>query len=213
MGKLRGIRFAALIGIAALGHGVTPAWSCVTFGNGDCSNGAPAFGGSKWANTDPATGQSTGSIAWGTGAVITWSFMDPSVGVGGNPNLSNFAGANQLGTNSSLDIENNINATNGANAFQTAVASAFDVWSAAANVKFVEVADDGALAGNAASSGSAHPAPDIRIGAFAFNNSDGSPDAFTGGVGFGPPGNVISFPDPLSGVILLNTRNNFEIDP
>src|SRR6185436_16613524 len=97
--------------------------------------------------------------AWNTGATITWSFMDPGVGPGSNPNLSFLSGNNQLGSGSGTDIRALIDTTNGVGAFDAAVARAFATWSAAANVKFQRVADTGA----AAAENNGNTPVDIRI--------------------------------------------------
>lgn len=150
-----------------------------TFGSGGS--------GSKW--DDPT---------WGTGATITWSFMDPGVALGPKAPGA-WSGTNSLGTGNATDIRKIIDDANGAGAFDMAVDRAFSTWAAAANLVFVQVADQGGDFGEAVS-------PDIRIGAFDFND-------FAGGAGFGPPGDDLNFPDSLAGDLALNDSNLFAIDP
>jgi len=144
--------------------------------------------GSKWDNPQ-----------FGTGAVVTWSFMSPSVPLSSNPALASWSGTNSLGTGNADDIRAKIDAVHGAGAFHAAVRRALATWSAAANVQFVEVADSGAAMAGATT-------PDIRIGAFHFAVGD-----FAGGAGFGPPGDDLNFPDALAGDLALNDRNRFVV--
>jgi Matrixin len=149
--------------------------------------------GSKWDNP-----------TFGTGAVVTWSFVNPGLALGTNSNLSFLSGTNSLGTGSLTDIRRiiDIDQGNGIGAFDAAVQRALNTWSAAANIQFIEIADSGAAFGDFALNSSQ---PDIRIGAYTFSS------AFSGGAGFGPPGNDLFFPDPLAGDLALNDINNFVI--
>jgi Matrixin len=102
------------------------------------------------------------------------------------------------GTSSIGALRSSIDSAYGSGAFNAAVQRAFNTWTTAANLKFVQVADNGAaFAGTTAI--------DIRIGAYAFNGG------FEGGVGYGPPGNDLFFPDPLAGDIAFAANNNFQI--
>ena len=157
-----------------------PGQACSVYGQG---------WGSKW--DDPV---------WPNSAIITWSFMTPGVGLGPLAPPA-WSGTNTLGSGGASDLRVIIDATHGAGAFDAAVQRAFDTWSAAANIQFVKVADQG---GDFATV----TYPDIRIGAFSFGVGDNA-----GAAGFGPPGNDISFPDPLSGDMAFNDLNNFNIDP
>jgi hypothetical protein len=158
----------------------TDIWSFNTFGQNNF--------GSKW--DDPQ---------FGTGAIVTWSFMTPGVALSNNPALSAWSGTNSLGTGNSDDIRTKIDSVLGAGAFNAAVRRALATWAAAANIQFVEVADSGSpMAGSTT--------PDIRIGAFHF-----APGDFAGAAGFGPPGNDNSFPDALAGDLALNDLNRFVI--
>ncbi len=146
-----------------------------------------------------------GSPTVGTGAVVTWGFVpdgtavdpllriDPvgspdDVGVVGTSNLSQLRGL--------------IDTNHGLGAFDAAIRSAFDTWSAVADVQFVEVTDPGTTLGQQGST-----TPNIRIAAF-----DPLPGHFfegTGAIGFGPPG----FPNPVddfpeSGDVFFNLRGN-----
>jgi Matrixin len=158
----------------------TNVWSFNTFGQNNF--------GSKWD-----------APQFGTGAVVTWSFMTPGVALSNNPALSAWSGTNSLGTGNSDDIRKKIDTVFGTGAFDAAVHRAFATWAAAANLQFVEVADSGApMAGSTT--------PDIRIGTFHF-----APGDFAGAAGFGPPGNDNSFPDALAGDLALNDLNRFVI--
>jgi hypothetical protein len=145
--------------------------------------------GSKWDNP-----------VWPIGATITWSFMTPGVGLGPSA-PSSWSGTNSLGSGGPTDLRVKMDAIYGVGAFNAAVQRAFNTWAAAANITFVKVADQGGNFGTVT-------APDIRIGAFSFGAGD-----YSGAAGFGPPGNDVSFPDPLSGDIAFNSLNNFSIDP
>jgi hypothetical protein len=145
--------------------------------------------GSKW--DDPV---------WPSGATITWSFMTPGVGLGPQAPGS-WSGSNTLGSGGPADIRAAIDAVYGAGAFDDAVRRAFETWAVAVNIQFIQVADQGGDFGTVTY-------PDIRIGAFSFGPGD-----FSGGAGFGPPGDDLHYPDALSGDIALNDQNHFNIDP
>jgi hypothetical protein len=91
----------------------------------------------------------------------------------------------------------------GAGAFDGAIEDALDTWELVAGVTFVgPVADSGLAVGSAGAT-----SPDIRIGAFA--PSGVCCFDFVAGVGFGPPGDDLNFPDPLAGDVLLNLAQPF----
>jgi hypothetical protein len=135
------------------------------------------------------TPQKWGDLSWGTGATITWSFMDEGVG----SNLAGYTGTNTLG-----QLRTQIDTSFGAGAFDAVVNNVFATWSAAADIHFVQVADSGAAFNGSAT-------PDIRIGAFAFD------DPCCGAAGYGPPGST--FADPLAGDLVLNNLAGFTIYP
>ncbi len=151
-----------------------------TFGSGS---------GSKW--DDPT---------WGTGATIYWSFMTAGVGLGTSA-PSGWSGTNSLGSGAANDIRVIIDGNYGVGSFDAALQRAFDTWSAAADLTFVQVADLGGDFGT-------DTTPDIRVGAFSFGVGD-----FAGAAGFGPPGDDLNFPDALAGDLVFNDLNNFAIDP
>lgn len=99
-----------------------------------------------------------GSPVFGTGATVTWSLIPTGTACDGGT-CTAFADAMPSG-------------------WQTAVASAFSMWSSVANLTFVQVADDGNPFNGPTSSG------DIRIGLEAFDGPGG-----TLAHGFYPPNN------------------------
>ncbi len=132
----------------------------------------------------------------GTGARVTWSVIAD----GARVDTGHYHDGTLTGTSSIGALRSSIDQTYGGGSFDAAVQRAFNTWAAAANVKFAQVADNGApFAGTTAI--------DIRIGAYAFSAG------FEGGVGYGPPGNDINFPDPLAGDIAFAANNNFQIAP
>jgi hypothetical protein len=145
--------------------------------------------GSKW--DDPN---------FGTGAIVYWSFVTPGAGLSSAPEISFLSGTNTLGGGDpDWDIRYKMDAQFGAGAFDAAVQRAFDTWSRAANLRFVQVTDSGApFAGSTT--------PDIRIAAYHFPEND-----FGAGAAWGPPGDDLQFPDALSGDLVLNDRNRFTI--
>lgn len=145
--------------------------------------------GSKWDNP-----------VWPDSAVVTWSYMTPGVGLGPQAPAA-WSGTNTLGSGGADDLRVIIDNAHGAGAFDAAVQRALDTWEGAANIQFVQVADQGGDFGTAT-------APDIRIGAFSFGAGDPA-----GAAGFGPPGDDINFPDALAGDIAFNDDNHFNIDP
>jgi hypothetical protein len=155
-------------------------------------SGYDTFGdgyGSKW--DDPQ---------FGTGAVVTWSYLTPGVGLAGNPAIAHLSGSNTLGGGDpAWDIRSKIDTQFGSGAFDAAVQRALATWAAAADLGFVQVADPGAsFAGSTT--------PDLRIGAFHFPEGD-----LAGGAAWGPPGDDLQFPDALAGDLALNDRNRFTI--
>jgi hypothetical protein len=99
-----------------------------------------------------------GSPIIGTGATVTYSFMDNGVSCGGESDCATLPGD---GLNTS------ILSGMGAGGV-TAITAAFDAWSAVADISFSLVADDGAAYDTATSSG------DIRIGMHYFDGSGGT---------------------------------------
>lgn len=154
----------------------------VTFGAG--------FG-SKW--DDPVHG---------TPATVTWGYMLDGTTIDPGVPLA----AEVVGGSDVTQLRADYDATHGAGAFDAAIQAAFDTWSAVADITFVgPVADSGLPSGSAGAT-----APDIRIG--AFEPVPASPFDFLGGVGFGPPGDDLNFPDPLAGDVMFNLAATF-IDP
>jgi hypothetical protein len=88
-----------------------------------------------------------GPPVFGTGATVTWSLM-PTGPACDSGNCTAFADAMPAG-------------------WQSAVTSAFNMWSSVANLNFIQVPDDGAAFNAPTSSG------DIRIGLHAFDGPGG----------------------------------------
>ena len=123
------------------------------------------------------------------GGTITWSFIPD-----GTPIDPSFTDANFSGTSSLTNIMNSL----GYNDALAAIQRAFDKWSAVSNISFQQVSDSG-VAFNSPSAVTPNTGQ-IRIGAYAINGS-------VGAVGWsGWP-----FGDTLSGDILLNSSNLFQI--
>lgn len=145
---------------------------------------------SKWGDTTA-----------GTGAIITWGYMldgtvvDPSFRIDPytHPDISGVIGGSNISA-----LRNVIDTNHGAGAFDAAIQRAFDTWSAAANVTFVQVTDSGLPVDSPNAI-----YPNIRIGAFAPD-----PDhwfQFAGAIGYGPPGFITPENQfPLSGDIFFN---------
>jgi hypothetical protein len=147
--------------------------------------------GSKWDAPD-----------FGTGAVVTWSFVTPGTALSSHPAIAHLSGTNTLGSGDpDWDIRTKIDAEFGAGAFDAAVQRALDTWARVADLSFVQMADSGApFAGGTT--------PDIRIAAYHFPEND-----LGAGAAWGPPGDDLQFPDALSGDLVLNDRNRFTIAP
>lgn len=126
------------------------------------------------------------------GGTITWSIMPDGTTI--DPS---FPDANFSGTSSLNSIMNSLGHAQAV----AAIERAFDHWSAAANIYFVQVADSGAPLNE----GSAYPPATglIRFGAFPIANFGG------GAVGYAPHPNGFS---SLEGDVLLNANNTFFFD-
>ena len=135
-------------------------------------------------------------------AVISWGFMPDGTTV--DPAF--FIADELVGGSDVTQLRADYDTAHGAGAFDAALARAFATWELVAGVSFVgPVADPGLPVGSPGAT-----TPDIRVGAFEpvpFSGFD-----FVAGVGFGPPGDDLNFPDPLAGDILLNLAANF-IEP
>ncbi|MDJ0789645.1 MAG: hypothetical protein QNK05_22855 [Myxococcota bacterium] len=152
----------------------------VTFGNG--------FG-SKW--DDPVHGN---------GAVVTWGFVPDGTTVdpGILPFSTEVSGGSQISA-----LRASYDADFGTGAFDAAIERAMATWEAAADIEFVgPVADAGLPIGSVGATD-----PDIRIAAFV--PVAGSGFQFVGGVGFGPPGDDLNFPDALAGDVSFNLTAGF----
>jgi hypothetical protein len=152
--------------------------SYVTFGNG---------WGSKWDNP-----------VHGYPATITWGFMPDGTTIDPARDIA----AEVVGGSDITQMKSTYEAAYGAGSYLTAIQNALAAWEAACNVKFVGPIDDPNPGSPLPSGGAGAITPDIRIG--AFNPVPGSGFNFVGGVGFGPPGDDINFPDPFAGDIMFN---------
>ncbi|WP_066341054.1 matrixin family metalloprotease [Azohydromonas lata] len=121
-----------------------------------------------------------GSPEYGTGATVTWSVMG-----GGVSCEAAFLGCSTTALGAFLP-----------GGFLTEIRSAFDAWSKVANIKFVQVADDGAAFNAATRSG------DIRIGAHFVDGSAG-----TLAYSYFPPVNGLS----AAGDIFMDTAERWKI--
>jgi hypothetical protein len=138
----------------------------------------------KWGSNDLGT----------PGGVITWSLIPD--GTAFDPLV---AGFNWSGTS---DLASVYAQVGGQAAALDAIQAAFDAWSSAADIQFVQVEESGSLALGAATAGTA-VVGQIRIGAFAF-----APGDFTGAVGYAPPPNGGT---TLEGDVIFNINNRFGI--
>ena len=140
------------------------------------------------------------ALKWGAsnqlgtpGGIVTWSLMPDGTAL--DPLV---AGFNWSGTSNLASVYAQVG---GQAATLTAIRSAFNAWSAVADIQFVQVDESGVLPFGAAVPGAA-VVGHIRIGAFAF-----APGNFTGAVGYAPPpnggttleGDVYGVPEPASG--------------
>jgi hypothetical protein len=109
---------------------------------------------SMFSNAYVADGRKWGDPTLGTGAIISWSFMDTGVSCNGTYepagcSITSLADFMPLG-------------------FENEITRAFDAWSSVADLTFVEVADSGEAFGVPGASG------DIRIGGHEFDGSSGT---------------------------------------
>ena len=141
------------------------------------------------------------ALKWGVsnqlgtpGGIVTWSLMPDGTALD-----SLVAGFNWNGTSNLASVYAQVG---GQAATLTAIRSAFNAWSAVANIQFVQVDESGVLPFGAAVPGAA-VVGHIRIGAFAF-----APGDFTGAVGYAPPPNGGT---TLEGDVIFNINNRFGI--
>lgn len=99
----------------------------------------------------PTTPGKWGPAAYGTGATVTWSLMPTGTSCAGE-----FAGCSVTALAGFMPV-----------GYLTQIQNAFSAWSAAANISFLEVADDGAAVGAPTSSGN------IRLGGHVFDGVGG----------------------------------------
>ncbi len=172
-----------------------PLWAFVHFGQG--------FG-SKWDNPLP-----------GTPALVTWGFVPDGTDVHASFDIDGgFEPGNGVsGTSNITALRTSIDSTFGSGAFDAAILSAFDTWSAATGgrLTFQQIADPGTFSIADPGATSVNNYPDIRISAFMpdVGHSFGN----VGAVGFGPPGDDLNFPDALAGDIIFNLSAGFTIAP
>lgn len=135
----------------------------------------------------------------GTPAVVTWGFMLPGTTVDPGFDIA----SEVMGGSDIAQLRSDYDAAYGAGAFDAALQRAFSTWSQVADIAFVgPIADSGLPVGSAAAT-----SPDIRVG--AFQPVGGSGFAGIAGVGFGPPGDDLNFPDALAGDVMFNLAQPF----
>lgn len=146
---------------------------------------ALAAGGAAQAYTTFPGDAKWGAGGPGSGATVTWSVMPEGTGVLRTPDTPGFlfqdfwSGDNDLGA---VYAQLGPDEATGRARFMSALQAAFDTWSAAADLHFVQVVDDGSPLGFVGPT--AGRVGDIRIGAFGFLAPF---DAFAGHT-FEPPG-------------------------
>lgn len=115
----------------------------------------------------PSSPGKWGGAGMGTpGGTVTWSLMPTGTSCAGEA-----VGCTITGLSAFMPV-----------GFAAVIQSAFNAWSAVANINFVQIADDGAASGGATTSG------DIRIGGHVFDGAGG-----TLAHGFYPPANGGTF--------------------
>lgn len=174
--RCRSLVLLSSITAAILIAGVAPAYNVFPFG----TDQALKWGASNQLGTP--------------GGLVTWSLIPD--GTAQDPLVAGFGWS---GTSNLASVYAQVG---GQAAALTAIQSAFDAWSAVADVQFVQVQENGVLALGAASPGTAIVGH-IRVGAFAF-----APGDFTGAVGFAAPPNGGT---TLEGDIVFNVNNRFGI--
>ena len=168
------LALVALIVVGPIGAGDAAAFNIFPFGVGQAL---------KWGDN---------TIGTPAGTTITWSLMPD--GTPFDPLVASF------GWSGTSDLASVYAQVGGEAAAVAALRSAFDVWSAASGIEFVQITEDGVLPFAAASAGTA-TVGHIRIGAFAF-----APGDFTGAVGYAPPPNGGT---TLEGDLIFNVSNRF----
>lgn len=137
----------------------------------------------KWGNNENGT----------PGGVVTWSLMTPGVAVDHtDPNLAAITGTS--------DLSGVFGQVGGEATALAMIQSAFDAWSAVANISFVQVNETGTVPFSAAYGDvGANVIGDIRIGAFDLGTD------FSAAFGFAAPPNGFR---TLEGDIIFNTRSS-----
>jgi Matrixin/PEP-CTERM motif len=174
--------FCGFLGALAAGPRAALA-DYVTFGNGY---------GSKW---DEPT--------FGFPATITWGFMPDGTTITPTEAFSEVV----IGGSKISQMRSNFDTQFGAGAFDTAIQNALNTWQAVANITFVGPITDPSQGMPLASGAPGATTPDIRIG--AFDPVPGSWFSFAAGVGWGPPGDDLHFPDAFAGDIMFNLAQTF----
>ena len=156
-----------------------------------------------WAGPD-MRGWKWGDSLRGTGAVITWGYMTDTTVPGADFIMAaGEPGPGIIGTSDITGLRNTFDTTYGSGAFDDAIQSAFDTWSAAANISFVGPITDTGLPINAPGANE----PMIRIGAFSADPTHSFNNGFA--AGFIPPPNG----GTLEGDIIFNKDKLLQIAP
>ncbi len=164
--------------------------ACATPAHADWVKFGSGGWGSKWddpVHPNPAT--------------VTWGFVPDGTMMHNNFPLK----PEIVGTSNITQLRNQVDGVYGAGAFNAALQRAFATWHAVSGITFVGPVTDPGLQMGAPTA----TTPDIRVSAFAPLANSGF--SWVAGVGYGPPGNDLVFPDAVAGDIVFNLLQTFII--
>lgn len=164
--------------------------ACATPAHADWVKFGSGGWGSKWddpVHPNPAT--------------VTWGFVPDGTTMHNNfPLKPEVVGASNI-----TQLRTQVDGVYGAGAFNAALQRAFATWHAVSGITFVGPVTDPGLQMGAPTA----TTPDIRVSAFAPVANSGF--SWVAGVGYGPPGNDLFFPDAVAGDIVFNLAQTFII--